>query len=258
MTKQQKTLEKISALLAKAESTEHDAEREALRAKAYELMARYGIEQVELAQKRKQQKQRQEQVVEWTTVLEGRPYMKQQRMLAFELVAAAGTMKLLRSTLDAHHEQIWVFGYESDVQAFRVMFDSLRMQALSAMNEWWKREGLEQHKHLPSYRQLVQRREFLDSFSSTVGLRMAAARSRAEKTHDSDTNLSEGSTALALRSRQDAADEFMRSRYNVGRGRSRATLAGSSASSAAGNAAGARANIGSSSVSTGARGAISA
>ena len=155
MTKTEKTLDKVSALLAKAESTDSEHEASALREKAYELMARYGIEQVELAEKRKAQKQKKEAVIEWRTVFEGRPYMKQQTRLAAAIARGMGTVKVLRQTLDTHHEQVWVFGYESDVAAFRVLLDSLRLQALSAMNAWWKAEGHEQHKHLPSYRQLA-------------------------------------------------------------------------------------------------------
>jgi hypothetical protein len=158
-------LERVRALLAKAESTTFEAEADALAAKAQELMARHAIDRA---------------------VVEGRgarrdgdvgarrfhiedPYARARFTLLSEVARACSCEALLMEKVGIAH----VFGFADDLAAVDLLYTSLLVQAGTAMAS----------ARPPGHRSASQvaafRRAFLVAFARRVGERLAAARAAA-------------------------------------------------------------------------------
>lgn len=120
-----KIAERVRALLAKAESTEHPAEAELFTAKAQELMAKYAIDQLAVDAAR------------------GRP-AGEVTSRRFDLDVPYGSAKTNLLGAAAHANRcrvVWngqgkvatAFGFEEDLDAVELLFTSLLTQATSAM-----------------------------------------------------------------------------------------------------------------------------
>jgi hypothetical protein len=153
-------LEKVRALLAKAESTEFDKEADALTAKAQELMARYAIDQA---------------MVAGATIGEvpgGRrigvddPYAQGKA----NLLAVIATVNRCRSVWMAGYGFSTVFGFPNDVDIVEVLYISLLLQATRAMTAAGAVRDRAGRSRTRSFRQ-----SFLLSFARRVGQRLEAA-----------------------------------------------------------------------------------
>lgn len=155
-----KMLERVRALLAKAESTEFPDEAEALTVKAQQLMARYCIDaaMVDQAAKRASGPTRMEMTIP-------APY-----------VSAKAT--LLAAVAQANRcEAVWsnggrstVFGYDADLRAVELLFVSLLLQATSTM--------LKSGNHVDARgrsRTKAFRRSFLLAFAGRIAERLREA-----------------------------------------------------------------------------------
>lgn len=164
-------LDKIRALLAKAESTPYPAEAEALNAKAAELIAKYGIEQALLDAAR----------------TDGRPVVVGDRIIRVPAPYAAEKATLLgciavplrvrtihlnrgsRSDgLDVH-----TFGFDADLDRVDVLFTSLLVQAsynLANIRPTDPRESA-----------VGYRKAWMAGFTVTVRDRLKAAEERAKQ-----------------------------------------------------------------------------
>jgi hypothetical protein len=123
-----KKMRTIRALLAKAESTDHPAEAEALRAKAFELMQRYSIDEAMLGAKHESSDvigQRRIVINEW---------VKPKGILLAGIVSAFGGKVIKLSHLCSYGTMVCVvYGWESDLQMIEVLFASLEIQAMREM-----------------------------------------------------------------------------------------------------------------------------
>ena len=154
-------VDKVRALLAKAESTEFPAEADALNAKAQELMARYRIEQAILAG-------------EGSTA--NRP-----TMLHVDIPAphAAAKLRILGAVARANAcEVVWserlrrasVFGFPDDLAATETLFVSLLVQATAAVGRAGSRRDSWGRVRTVSFR-----RSFFVAFAVRLAVRLQEA-----------------------------------------------------------------------------------
>lgn len=237
-------LNKIRALLAKAEATDFPQEAETYTAKAMELISKWGIDQSLLEAKAK------------STVIGDRifkvyaPFANDKVIFFNAIVNALGgrAIKLTRQRKAPNpgYEELHVFATETDLARIDLLFTSLLVQCATAMNYAvaTSREG--------QYRPRKFKSDFLYGFSTEVGYRLLMAERKAAK--DSEATAAEQgmSTALVLVSKRDQVNQAVENRYTnlTNSKRSRSEIG---AGYGYGTAAGRRADLGDSRINTGAR-----
>ncbi|GAA2264220.1 DUF2786 domain-containing protein [Glycomyces scopariae] len=166
--------QKIRALLAKAESTDSDAEAEAFTAKAQELIARHSINEALLAESGEAKRE-----PEALRVVVERPYEQPKS----ELIAQIADANHCRSVYWPDGGFTTLIGDRADLRSVELLYHSLLVQATSAMSRVGsasaKRGGKSQTR---SFRQ-----SFLASFAMRIGERLResaddTAREVAEET----------------------------------------------------------------------------
>jgi hypothetical protein len=155
-----RVLEKVRALLAKAESTEFEGEADALTAKAQELMARHAIDQAMVA------------AVTSSEETGGRrigvddPYAQGKA----NLLAVIAGVNRCRSVWMAGYGFSTVFGFPGDVDIVEVLYLSLLVQATRAMTASGAVRDSAGRSRTRSFRQ-----SFLLSFARRIGERLQTA-----------------------------------------------------------------------------------
>lgn len=157
-------LEKVRALLAKAESTTFPEEAEALSAKAQELMARHSIDEAMVGQGT-------DDAPAGIRVPIDDPYAGPKSVL-LHVVASANRGQAVWSK---HLGLSTVFGFESDLEFVEVLYTSLLVQATSAMLAAGSQLDRHGRSRTRSFRQ-----SFLLAYANRIGdrLREAEASSR--------------------------------------------------------------------------------
>lgn len=194
-------LEKIRKLLAKAESTESAHEAEALSAKATELMAAYTIDAALLAAKAKQDLK--------PTVREiflGNGYIQANGYLA-KVVAEPYRCRIIRTVRrnktkyhQAKEGKVEIFGFDSDIDAFLILYTSLATQAHNqAAVSCPASVHLKKWKH-----------SFITGFANKIKERLAAAQEEATAA----ATTSEPGTAIVLRDRSLAVQVLVNETYS--------------------------------------------
>ena len=120
----ERILSKVRALLAKAESTEFDAEAEAFTAKAQELMARYALSDAMV-----RDRETPSGVPGSLDVVLSPPYVGAKGYLLLA-VASANRCRVVRIT---HPPKAVVFGFTPDLDAVELLYTSLLVQATRAV-----------------------------------------------------------------------------------------------------------------------------
>jgi hypothetical protein len=152
-------LERVRALLAKAESSDYDAEADSLTAKAQDLMARYSIDHALVA----------------TTgptpdepggirIAVDNPYEGEKAML-LDRVARANRCQAIRSL---HFGFVTVVGFAADLRAVEVLYTSLLVQVTGAL----QREGSRPTRG-GGNRTVAFRRSFRQAFAVRIGERLS-------------------------------------------------------------------------------------
>ncbi len=189
-------LDKVRALLAKAEATTFEAEAEAFTVKAHELMARHLIDDAVLAAGRRSTGRTTARPITIRLPIDA-PYAAPKATL-IAVVADAGGCRAV------HHQSLGltsVVGHAADVAAVELLFTSLLVQAQSAMHE--------QARLGEAHRRRGFRSAFLTAFAYRVGERLregndAVRRSVEEATGQSLVPVLAERTAAV----QDAFDEI--------------------------------------------------
>ncbi|MFI9721659.1 DUF2786 domain-containing protein [Streptomyces sp. NPDC052396] len=159
-----KTLARIRALLAKAESTDYAEEAEALSAKAQELMARHCLDEALLA----------------ATADGPAPDGPAACRIGVEGPYEGAKALLLDAVATANHcQSVWsgeygfatLVGFESDLELTELMYTSLLVQATAAM----RGAADEHHARGRSRRTRDFRESFLIAYAGRIGDRLAAA-----------------------------------------------------------------------------------
>ena len=192
-------LETIRGLLAKAESTEFEAEAEAFTAKAQELMAAHSIERAMLDERRGGDGVSPRSV----TVKIHRPYAEPK----MHLLSAAAGPNHCKVVWNRYKEEAVVFGFDNDIDAVELLFTSLLVQATRAMTALGPQTDWAGRSRTRSFR-----RSFLLGFADRIGWRLREA---ADRTTEAAAGTYGSSLApvLALRDERVAAavrDEYPR------------------------------------------------
>ena len=194
-------LEKIRALLAKAESTDFAAEAEVFTAKAQDLMTRHSIDSAMVSGD-----------PSVTDVHSRRihlddPYAE----MKAQLVSAIADVNRARAIWDPRFGMVVIVGEPVDLELVELLFASLLIQATRAMTEAGSAG--------PDFRSPSFRRAFLLAYATRIGERLAEAGE-----HAVEEAIGQYGSALVpvLAGRAAAVDEeFDRMFPNVSRGRSR-------------------------------------
>lgn len=237
-----KMLARIRALLAKAEDQAATvAEAEAYTAKATELMARYGVDRAMLA------------AADPTTDVPGdriitvhAPYARDKQYLLSQLGIALGCRAVLKRRGDTF--AVHLFGYGSDLDRVDMLFTSLLVQAVNGLAK----------TPAPYYESTAAfRRSWLAGFTAMVAHRIKEAEGRAaqDATNEQQRTAATGpSVALVLVQRRQVVDRAVEEAYpKLKKARPR-SLSGSGYREGA--AAGRRADLGGTRVTTGQRGRL--
>ena len=196
-------LERIRALLAKAESTEFDEEAEALTAKAQELMTRHSIDAALLAAHAAGRRAREEPVARRIGVDD--PYAQAKAFLLAQIAEAAACRVVWSKSFGFST----VFGFEGELASVELLYTSLLLQARTAM----VRSGeLGRRAKSRSFRQ-----SFLVGFASRIGHRLKESADVAT----SDALQEHGGQLLpVLADRSRAVDEVRNGAFRIPRGSS--------------------------------------
>ncbi|RIJ78957.1 DUF2786 domain-containing protein [Nakamurella silvestris] len=193
-------LEKVRALLAKAESTEFAAEAETFTAKAQDLMTRHSIDAAMVDGGAATD-------VHSRRVHVDDPYGE----MKAQLVSVIAEVNRARAIWDPRFGMVVLVGEPLDLDLVELLYTSLLIQATRAMTE--------AGSNGPDHRSPAFRRAFLLAYANRIGERLAQAGS-----HAVDEAIQEYGAALVpvLAGRAAAVDEtFDRMFPNTSRGRSR-------------------------------------
>jgi hypothetical protein len=154
-----KLLERVRALLAKAESSEYGGEADSLTAKAQELMIRHSIDQALLATGAGA-------ADEPSGIRIGldNPYEAEKAML-LDRVATANRCKAVWSR---HLGFVTALGYPADLRAVELLYTSLLVQVTRAMLHEGSRRTASGGSRTRSFRQ-----SFLNAFATRIGERLS-------------------------------------------------------------------------------------
>ena len=183
-----RVLEKVRALLAKAESTAFESEAEALTAKAQELMARYRIERAMLDA----DGPRGSNEPSARRIRVDDPYAHAKALLLASIADTNGC----RAVWSAELGWSTVFGFEDELAAVEELFTSLLVQATRAL----QRAGPKRDRFGRS-RTTRFRRSFLVAFAVRVGQRL---RDTVDATVN-DMSVATGTALVPLLARRAAA-----------------------------------------------------
>lgn len=169
--------EKIRALLAKAESTDSDAEAEAFTAKAQQLIARHSINEALLSEAGEGKRE-----PEALRVIIERPYEQPKS----ELLAQIADANHCRSVYWPDGGFTTLIGDRADLRSVELLFNSLLVQATAAMTRVGSVNAKRGKSQTRSFRQ-----SFLASFAMRIGerLRESAADTAREYTEETGTDL---------------------------------------------------------------------
>jgi hypothetical protein len=166
-------LEKVRALLAKAESTSFEHEADALTAKAQELMARHAID--EAVAGGLADASREKPVARRLAVDD--PYARAKSSLLAAIASANG----VRAVWDEEQALMTLVGFESDIDGVDVLFTSLLMQASRAMLARGRVRDTRGHSRTRSFRQ-----SFLVAFAQRIHERLVTAARQARQDAEQD------------------------------------------------------------------------
>lgn len=253
MTSQERMIDRITKLLAKAESTTHPAEADALSAKATELMLTWAIDEAVVAA-RMGASAKPDEVIERRVYLYGSFWQAHQRLAlavarGFNFKPLVGNFKVHIDGKTANGYVVWI-GFASDVAKAELLYTSLLIQCTSALRVFARAWNA---SHGASYRGTTEgfkaRRSFIIGFADVVRGRLIAQRAEAVRVRvdaERERPATEGdergtSTALVLAGRDHHVKEYFDRRYGDaravrGRGLS-AGLGGYGAGQSAGRAA---------------------
>lgn len=197
---QNKKLELITQLLAKAESTTPE-EAEALTEHAERLMVKYGIEQARIDEQRAKAGKASEQIVEERLDFTG-TYRGEMIHLGACVINGLGGLRAMQYTGGKGKVfSLWIIGFESDVAQAKTLILSLQVQAMVAVRNWWKGHK-DEYSWMSNYDQEKARRSFVHGFGSGAGARIRDSRAKIVEEE------SQG-TALVLVSRDAKVQEYM-------------------------------------------------
>lgn len=190
----QRILDRVRALLAKAESTDFPEEAEAFTAKAQELMARHRIDHALLIAATGER----EQPITRRVGIDN-PY-EAPKTLLLQVVAAANSCRAVWSKRFGFSS---VVGFPADLESTELLFTSLLVQATRAMTQAKPSTDRYGRNTTRSFRQ-----SFLTAYASRIGERLEAA------TGEVDQELADSAQAAQFLPVLAARDDAVRDVFN--------------------------------------------
>lgn len=236
----------IAGLLAKAERTDNEHERDTYNEQAERMMLRLGIERAELESVGEVKP---EEIVEVRKEWTGNYSIT---MVDFVAAVARGFGNLTILQSKNHNGMLrttFIIGHKSDVEEFCRLIDSLHLQVMSALKRW-QRENREERRWLTDMEKYTQHRSFISAFGSAVRRRLQAERVEEEK-------VATPGAALVLASKMDRVTAWKNEQYTDLRNARTGARTWDSQAAGAGAEAGRRASLGEKAVG-GTRGALDA
>lgn len=235
----------VRSLLAKAERTDNPHEAETFRAKAYTLIAKYGIDEAELALSDPDL-----HVVGDAQLEMHAPFAQEKVSLFMAIAGPLGIRAVQRkqwregilyraSRSDRQVVMLHIFGTKGDLERAQLLYTSLLLQQASELAR----------VQVPFYYNPQEaaafRRSWLIGYALEIGNRMFEAERRAQEEKPTMTNAATGestSTALVLASKADLVEQAVAAEYPRLRNGGARKLSGGGFG--AGMQAGARADLG--------------
>jgi hypothetical protein len=174
----QRMLDRVRALLAKAESTEFPEEAEALTSRAQELMARHSIDDALLAAAAERPARHGPGEAAGRRLFVDSPYEAAKAVL-LDVIATANRC---RSIWHKNLGLCTVVGFSADLDAVHLLFTSLLVQATTAMVAAGSRQDAWGRSRTRSFRQ-----SFLAAYAQRIGERLSEATGAAERQAAADT-----------------------------------------------------------------------
>lgn len=222
-----KMKDKISKLLAKAERTDNEYERESFTTSAHKLMLAYGIEMAELESAGEVKP---EEIVEVYRLLKGGYTV----VLVSEIYQLAKSFGHLSGFVQGSGstQALTIVGHKSDVEAFWILADSIGIQAMSGLHRF-QMEHKPTRQYMTNHEKTIQSRSYLQGFYRICAKRIADLR----RVEEAAPTVSTGA-ALVLASKQDRVDDYIEQTHNL-----KARRGGAKSFSASGARAGAQAGM---------------
>ncbi|WP_327726891.1 DUF2786 domain-containing protein [Streptomyces sp. NBC_00487] len=200
-------LNKVRALLLKAENpaaTEDEAR--VYLDKAYELMAKYGIEQAMLDDDVTEPERPVDRIVDLYP-----PYVKEGRRLLARIGYEMRCRSVYPGGKDNRH-RVHLFGFETDLQATEVLFASLRLQMLEGADNADRLHRPETEDARAYKRSWML--GFIREVTARIGAAQQAARAAAEEEAGADEEVTSGrSVALVLADRTTFVEARLAAQY---------------------------------------------
>lgn len=253
-------MDKIGALLLKAERTDNENEREAFLSKAQSLATLASID-LEAARLRQVSKEKRETPISRTITLFDWHDKSKTKSFFVYLILAIGATQDVRFTVCTRSNYVVAFGYPSDIDVTEALYASLSQQMVAECEAWLKKG--EYKKETRGYDRFdswgyagtverpvdgrTARRSFYTAFRFKIAERLEDAK-REAMAEAPVLEVEDGKTMsadLVLASKAESVNDYYR-RNNGARGSYRGASSGrgSHASSMAGSSAAARARIG--------------
>lgn len=256
-------MDKIGALLLKAERTDNEHERDAYLSKAQSLATLASVD-LEAARLRQENKEKRETpIVETLTLFDWSNKSKTKAYFVWLAVELA-RVNDVKITIASSSNYVTFYGFPSDIEVTKALYASLSVQMVSECEAWMKTG--EYKKEMKEYEQTTSdgwyttsrwvtkpvdgrtaRRSFYEAFREKVASRLREAKREAMKdAAPVVTDTGSTSAELVLASKQDAVAKFFDEKFGRSRGTYRGSGAGGGSSTGrkAGTAAGARARMG--------------
>ena len=265
-------MDKIGALLLKAERSDNEHEQDAFMKKAQQLatLASIDLESARLRQETKEKRETPEarhvKLFEWGDKSQTKSYF-------IELFMTIGRANDCRFLISHYNDYVVAHGFPSDIDVTEALYQSLSLQMVAAAEQYLKTK--EYRKEMVTYDDpngwsyrtkpmdgRTARRNFYDGFRQRIGERLQEAKREAIAEAE-PVQVSEGQTesaALVLKCRTDEVDAFYRSKIGkrTGSWKGGSNTNYSRSANAAGSSAGSSAKMGGGASISGKRGMINA
>lgn len=259
-------MDKIGALLLKAERSDNEHERDAFLSKAQQLATLASVD-LEAARLRQTNKEKRETPTSRTVRLFDAGDRSKTKAYFVWLIVEIGRTQDVRTAISHNSNVVYLYGYPSDIDVTEALYASLSQQMVAECEAWLKTGEYKQEKM--AYERKVEntdlfrwnkydtetvikpvdgrtaRRSFYQGFRNKIVDRLNEAKREAVAAAPAaDINGESVSAELVLVSKAETVEEYYRKTSNA-RGSYRGSgYGGSSTGKSAGSAAGARARMG--------------
>lgn len=259
-------MDKIGALLLKAERSDNEHERDAYLSKAQQLATLASVD-LEAARLRQTNKEKRETPTSKTVRLFDTSDRSKTKAFFVWLMVEIGRTQDVRSAISHNSNVVYLYGYPSDIEVTEALYATLSQQMVAECEAWLKTGEYKQESRVYerkvrnddmwSWNRLTTvtvrkpvdgrtaRRSFYEGFRKKIVDRLRQAKAEAVKAApDAVINGQSVSAELVLVSKAESVADYYRT-HSGARGSYRGSgHGGSSTGNAAGSAAGARARMG--------------